>query len=54
MARRTEWREDENGAGAFGLGQRMLATDAGEFPLLEAHAIALHHADAPAAADDVS
>lgn len=54
MARCTEWREDESGAVPFGVGQRMLATDAGEFPLLEAHAIALHHADAPAAADDVS
>jgi type VI secretion system protein ImpE len=34
MARRTEWREGEGGA-YLGLGQRMLATDLGEHPLLD-------------------
>jgi type VI secretion system protein ImpE len=33
MARRTEWRAE--GETYVGAGQRMLATDAGEYPLLE-------------------
>lgn len=40
LARRTEWLEPF--AGTFhGLGQRILATDAGDFPLLQIRAIAL-------------
>ena len=38
LARRTEWREVADGAW-HGLGQRMLATDAGEYPLLEVRRI---------------
>jgi type VI secretion system protein ImpE len=40
LARRTEWAD--RGAELFvGLGQRMLATDAGEFPIMDARAIRL-------------
>jgi type VI secretion system protein ImpE len=40
LARRTEWQDI--GSGTFaGLGQRMLATDAGEYPLLDIRSIAL-------------
>jgi len=40
MARRTEW--EELGGGLFvGIGQRMLATDAGEYPILETRRIEL-------------
>jgi type VI secretion system protein ImpE len=46
LARRTEWQEVHPGT-YFGLGQRLLATDAGEFGLLEAGRIEL--APAPAA-----
>jgi type VI secretion system protein ImpE len=38
LARRTDWIETPGGA-ATGLGQRMLATEAGEFPLLECRLI---------------
>lgn len=42
LARRTDW--DERAPGLFtGLGQRMLATDAGEYPLLDVRTIVLHH-----------
>lgn len=50
LARRTEW--TEVGSGVFhGVGQRMLATDAGELPLLEIREIVLETGagDAPAA-----
>ncbi|MDF1553065.1 MAG: type VI secretion system accessory protein TagJ [Deferrisomatales bacterium] len=40
LARRTEWME-ETAASVFGRGQRMLATDAGEHPLLELRSIRL-------------
>lgn len=47
MARRTEWRD--LGGGCFaGLGQRMLATDAGEFPLLDVRHVSLEHGEAGA------
>jgi len=45
MARRTEWIEREGGY-SLGLGQRLLATDAAEYPLLECREIVI----APAAA----
>ncbi len=45
LGRRTEWQEV---AGAtVGMGQRMLATDAGEFALLDIRQIVLQVADAP-------
>jgi len=45
LGRRTEWLDA--GAGAFvGCGQRMLATDAGEFPLMECRSIVLDAAPA--------
>jgi len=47
MARRTDW-EDKGGGLYIGHGQRMLATDQGEYPLLEVRKITLQHADAPA------
>ncbi|HEV2392515.1 MAG TPA: type VI secretion system accessory protein TagJ [Verrucomicrobiae bacterium] len=40
LARKTDWAEQEGG-GARGLGQRVLATDSGEFPLLECRTIDL-------------
>jgi len=39
MARKTEWPAAANGA-AWGLGQRMFATDQGDYPILEARSIA--------------
>ncbi len=51
MARKTDW--VDRGSDYFvGIGQRMLATDRGEIPLLEARSISLDHevaADAPEA-----
>jgi type VI secretion system protein ImpE len=44
MARKTEWL-DCGGELYCGLGQRMLATDAGEYPLLEVRSIALTPAE---------
>jgi type VI secretion system protein ImpE len=40
LGRRTEWLDQGEGV-YFGLGQRMLATDQGEFPLLEVRDIVL-------------
>ena len=40
MARKTEWQEGADGSSA-GLGQRMLTTDQGDYPLLEIRAIEL-------------
>lgn len=40
LARRTDWVEGSDGA-VSGCGQRMLATDAGEYPLLDIRAITL-------------
>jgi type VI secretion system protein ImpE len=46
LARRTDWREPE--ASVFiGLGQRILATDSGEYPLLEVREIGLETTAAP-------
>ncbi|MEM7261008.1 MAG: type VI secretion system accessory protein TagJ [Planctomycetota bacterium] len=39
LARRTDW--TENAAGCFGLGQRLFATDAGEFPILQIREVTL-------------
>jgi type VI secretion system protein ImpE len=47
LARRTEWRQLGGNGSWVGLGQRMLATDGGEHPLLEVRAIELR----PAAGD---
>lgn len=49
MARRTEWLEPVPGV-FHGLGQRLLATDAGEFPLLEVRDIVLTQPAPPAQA----
>ena len=44
LARKTEW--EDKGAGLYvGQGQRMLATDQGEYPLFEVRKIVLHHGD---------
>lgn len=40
LGRRTDWREEADGV-YTGLGQRMLATDAGEYPLLEVREVVL-------------
>jgi type VI secretion system protein ImpE len=46
LARRTDWME--RGGGLFvGLGQRMLGTDIGEFPIMDARAIKLEPSEAP-------
>lgn len=48
LARRTEW--DTRGDGAsVGVGQRVLATDAGEYPLLEIRRLVLGESDGEAA-----
>lgn len=53
LCRRTEWQEC--GADLFvGLGQRMLATDSAEYPLMEIREISLHTAEAPELADAVA
>ena len=53
LARRTDWREPE--ASVFlGLGQRILATDSSEYPLLEVREIALETAAAISEAADQS
>ena len=49
LARRTEWLDQGEGV-YFGLGQRMLATDQGEFALLEAREIVLDAAAGDGAA----
>jgi type VI secretion system protein ImpE len=46
LARRTEWSTRGDGA-STGLGQRVLATDANEYPLLEVRHVVLGAADAP-------
>ena len=43
LARKTEWLEGPGGV-SVGVGQRLLATDAAEIPLLEVRKIALEHA----------
>ncbi|MFB3893151.1 MAG: type VI secretion system accessory protein TagJ [Phycisphaerae bacterium] len=48
MARKTDWVDSPAGA-AEGLGQRMLATDAGEYPLLETRRIEIAPGEAAAA-----
>lgn len=53
LCRRTEWLEC--GADLFvGLGQRMLATDSAEYPLMEIREISLHTAEAPELAEAVA
>lgn len=47
LGRKTEWLEGEAGVYA-GLGQRMLATDQGEYPLLDIRGIELNAAESPA------
>ncbi len=49
LARKTEW-EDAGEGFFFGKGQRLFATDAGEYPVLETLVIKLNHPDAPPAA----
>jgi len=48
MSRRTEWQEGQL-EWFTGLGQRMLATDIGEFPLLDTRHVEIHAADIAAA-----
>lgn len=50
LSRRTDWIE-ESGNTYLGLGQRMLATDAGEYPFLEVRTLQVGSAAAAAAAD---
>lgn len=47
LGRKTEWLEGEAGV-YVGLGQRMLATDQGEYPLLDIRCIDLNAAESPA------
>ena len=44
LARHTDWTEDASGE-VVGLGQRMLATDAGEYPILDVRLITLETED---------
>jgi type VI secretion system protein ImpE len=44
MGRKTDWRDAGNNL-FFGVGQRMLATDQGEYPLLEIREVLLNHSD---------
>ena len=55
LARRTEWTERDGGL-FIGLGQRMLATDRGEYPLLEVRQVVLEgsQAEPPEGAADES
>jgi type VI secretion system protein ImpE len=46
LARKTEWTDAGSGF-VVGLGQRMLATDDGEYPLLESRRIVFNPAEAP-------
>jgi type VI secretion system protein ImpE len=46
MARKTEWQERADGSSA-GLGQRLLATDEGDHPILEVRSIELEPAPEP-------
>jgi type VI secretion system protein ImpE len=48
LARKTEWISGKDGA-STGLGQRMLASDQGDYPLLEVRSIAFDPAPAPVA-----
>jgi type VI secretion system protein ImpE len=48
MARKTDWTSGQDGA-SKGLGQRMLATDQGDYPLLEVRSIAFDPAPEPVA-----
>jgi type VI secretion system protein ImpE len=48
LARRTDWQEPAEGA-FTGLGQRMLAADSGEFPLMDVRQVRLNVAADPAA-----
>ncbi|MGB2821745.1 MAG: type VI secretion system accessory protein TagJ [Phycisphaerae bacterium] len=50
LGHRTEWTEHEGGH-FIGLGQRMLATDEGEYPLLEVRSVSLDNEDQPAAGE---
>ena len=52
LARRTEWQERAPGL-YHGLGQRMFATDRGEYPLLEVREIILAPVDDPGGGGDV-
>jgi type VI secretion system protein ImpE len=44
MGRKTDWNDTGNGL-FTGIGQRMLATDQGEYPLLELREVHLDHVD---------
>jgi type VI secretion system protein ImpE len=46
LARKTEWLSGKDGA-CSGLGQRMLATDQGDYPLLEIRSIAFDPSPVP-------
>jgi type VI secretion system protein ImpE len=48
MARKTDWRERKDGT-ATGLGQRMLTTDQGDYPILEVRSIEFDHTSEPVA-----
>jgi type VI secretion system protein ImpE len=44
MGRKTDWQDSGNNL-IMGIGQRMLATDQGEYPLLEIREVFLNHSD---------
>lgn len=48
MARKTDWKDRKDGA-ASGLGQRMLTTDQGDYPILEVRSIEFDHPSEPVA-----
>ena len=47
LARKTEWVADDGGV-SVGIGQRLLATDVDDYPLLDIRHIALHNQEPPA------
>jgi type VI secretion system protein ImpE len=46
MARKTDWKERKDGT-ASGIGQRMLTTDQGDYPILEVRSIEFDHTSEP-------
>lgn len=51
MGRKTDWRDAGNGF-FLGIGQRMLATDQGEYPLMEIRRVVLDNSDTEAQTND--
>ncbi|MCY2964698.1 MAG: type VI secretion system accessory protein TagJ [Planctomycetota bacterium] len=53
LGRKTDWVDQPDGL-SVGVGQRMLATDVGEFALLDIRSITFHSADEPSSTDAVT